>query len=95
MESLMKFIAEYEKMKEFLPQMYLHINESRNGEYWRVKVFANDMAIIGDAELLTVQNEDRDETFKMAADKLRDIPSRIAELMELKSLGRKIITKRD
>ena len=53
------------------------------------------MAIIGDAEIFTVEKEDKDEAFNLATVKLNEIPARVAELMELKSLGRKIVSKRD
>lgn len=94
MNSLLDFMKAYEEQKKFLPQMYLHISESRKGDYWRIKVFANDMAIIGDAELLNVEHENKDEALKIATNLIKDIPSKIAELMEIKRLGRKVYVKK-
>lgn len=87
---MVKFIEEYEKLKAMHPELYISINESRRGNYWRIKVYAHEMAIIGDAELLTAELEDREEAFAEATRKLQGIPKRIVNLIEAKKNGRKV-----
>lgn len=94
MESLNRFIEEYEKLKILYPQLYVSINEARQGNFWRIKVFAHDLAIIGDAELLSVEDENRDTAFNRATAKLIQIPTQILNAMEIKRSGRQIHVKK-
>lgn len=93
MKNIINFVEEYENLKQLFPDVYLHISESRRGNYWRIKVFAYDMAIIGDAELMTVEEEDKKKAFELATQKLKDLPSRIYGLMEEKKLNKQIYRK--
>lgn len=94
MQGLKDFIEEYENLKTLFPDVYVNINESRRGNFWRIGVYAYEMAIIGDAELLNVEHADKDTAFAIATEKLKDLPSRIYGLMEEKKLGRTIFVKR-
>lgn len=93
MKNIINFVEEYENLKQLFPDVYVNINESRRGNFWRIGVYAYEMAIIGDAELLNVEHEDKDTAFAIATQKLKDLPSRIYGLMEEKKLNKQIYRK--
>lgn len=91
----LKFIEEYEKLKVLNKNVYLCINELPNKNLWRISIFGKDLAIIGDAEFMTVEAEDRDKAFELAIAKIQAIPGQIFDAIKLKESGRKIHVKRD
>lgn len=90
-----KFLEEYEHLKVLYPQLYLSINEFGERKLWRVSVFGKEMAIIGDAEFLTVEAEDSESAFEKAIQRMKEIPSQISDAIAMKESGRKIHVKRD
>ena len=94
MEYFSRFIEEYEKLKALYPDLYLNINESRRGNFWRIKIYAHELALIGDAELLTVEADTKEEAFERAREKMVIIPTQITEAIAIKASGRKVEPKK-
>lgn len=85
-----KFIEEFKALKQKYPQIDLQIKCIGQNSLWRIHIIGKEMAIIGDAELVTVESYDEEEAYKKAIEKLKDIPKQIAESIEIKSSGRKV-----
>lgn len=94
MQGMVKFIEEYEHLKVLYPQLYVSICEFGSRNCWRVSVFGKDMAIIGDAELMTVEAESKEKAFENAIKKIKTIPTQINEAISMKASGREIYVKR-
>lgn len=88
---LIEFITEFEKLKAIYPSLYVSISGK---DFWRIKVFAQDMAVIGDAELLTAESNDREKAFEIALRKIKEIPGNIIALLDIKSQEREIYRRK-
>lgn len=78
MESLIKFVTEYENLKAQLPGVYMNVKQIRNGSRWRVEVFNADPES-GDLVLLHAEDENRESVFEKALKKIKEIPDHINE----------------
>lgn len=85
MDNFIEFMQQYDELKKWHPNIYLHIKEfSREPVRWRVHVFGKGMVYNkGDAELLFAEAESREEAFKEALKKLKGIESQIYNLKEI------------
>lgn len=83
-------MIKYEEMKAMYPQIYLHINEARNKKFWRIKIFAYELAILGDAELMTAEGENLEKACEKAIEKIQQVPKQIVVGIKLRESGREI-----
>lgn len=85
MDNFIKFMKEYDEHKKLHPNLYIHITEfSREPKRWRVHVFGRAMIRNAfDAELVFAEAESREETFRLAIEKLKEIENQIYNLKEI------------
>lgn len=85
MDNFIKFMQEYDEHKKLHPNLYIHIKEfSREPKRWRVHVFGREMIQnTGDAELVFAEAESREEAFRLALEKLKEIENQIYNLKEI------------
>lgn len=85
MDNFIEFMKQYDALKNIYPDLYIHIREfSKEPRRWRVHVFYKGAHFRkGDAELLFVEAEEREEAFKLAKEKLRGIDTQIYNIKEI------------
>lgn len=84
MSEIVKFFECMEYVIDEYPQVYFKIEKLRHNGWWRIHVFGKDMAIVGDAELLFVENRDREQAFMDATSRIKELITNIENLKENK-----------
>lgn len=62
------------------PEIYLNIQRLRSNGRWRIQVFGKKLAVVGDSELLCVEEWEMEKAFQEAAQKLSRIKEQIENL---------------
>lgn len=91
MESLTRFIAEYEKYKETYPELRFSFGQIGKTDMWRVEIFAKNLGDRGDAQLVSCLDKERDIVLLKAISMMETIPEKIENLTLYNIAGHRLI----
>ena len=85
MEVINKFFEEMDKVMYENKDLYMNIQKLRHNGAWRIHVMGKCITRAGgDAELLYVEDSDRNTAFKCALEKIEQLKTNIKNLKEMK-----------
>ena len=92
MEIISQFFAEYEKLKEQFPSVYMNIKQTRIGSRWRIEIF-NTGTSEGDISLLHSESDHQESAFMKALEKIKELPHNLTEPKGYTLNGQKVYRK--
>lgn len=81
MDAISIFFKSMEKLIEEYPDVYFNVQRVRTGKIWRIQIFGKNQGIIGDSELMHVEEAERDTAFYTAINKMDKVRDQIHNLL--------------